>query len=57
MVEVVVGRPRTILIMNASLMIKGEKGVAVTGQEGDIGAEVTRRRIETVDGVFHGFSQ
>ena len=57
MVEVVVGRPRTILIMDASLMVKEEKGVAVTGQEGDIEAEVIRRRIETVDGVFHGFSQ
>ena len=32
MVEVVVGRPRTILTMDASLMVKGEEGVGVTGQ-------------------------
>ena len=32
MVEVVVGRPRTILIKDASLMVKGEEGVGVTSQ-------------------------
>jgi len=57
MVEEAVGHPQTILTMDASPMIKEEKEVAVTGQEGDIGATVTRRKIGTVNDALQGFSQ